>query len=287
MSTRAFGIGIESFSKKLVDWIGDTIKAMQIDLTAADTQVKLITGCTIANPAVFTATAHGGVNGDLVVVRGVGGMPEVCQTGKLAGVTTNTFTLQTLDGLNVQGTGTYTSGGSFINLTQTAVLGDINAGRVGTDQTLGSKTDVGGLLNCAAMTFSGVSSRVDGLIIYKDSGSDATSVPLFFIDGKMIVRVAADALISATTLWAERLLGALAAGTVFNMSVGGVAVTSSPGAAQFARSITCNALSAAVAAGHQADVATTGAGLPFTGGGGAYTYTPDTAANKLFNLNAI
>lgn len=286
MSTRAFDIGIESFSKKLVDFPGDTIKAMQIDLTVADTQVKLITGASIANPSVITSTSHGAQNGDILVVRGVGGMPELNQTCKAAGVTTNTLTLQTLDGLNIQGVGTYTSGGSFINLTRTAVLGDINAGRVGTDQTLGSKTDVGGVLNCAAITFSGVSTRVDGLIIYKDSGADTSSIPLFFIDGKMIVRVAADAASSATTLWAERLLGALAAGANFTMSVGAVSVTSSPGAAQFARSITVNALSAAVAAGHQADVATSGAGLPFTGGGGAYTYTPDTAANKLFNLNA-
>lgn len=283
MSTRAFGIGIQKIAEKTFAWLTDNMSAMQIDLTQADTAVKLITAATVASPAVITSTSHGFSNGDIVVVRGVVGMVELNQTAKVANVTTNTYTLQTLDGLAINGTNAYTSGGSAINLTLAATMNDINAGRVGTDQTLASKTDVNGLLNCAAITFTSVASRVDGLVIYFNGGSDGTSFPLFFIDGKMMVRVAADAASSATTLWTERLQGALAAQTFVTSNAVSVAASA---ASQFARSITVTALPSAIANGHQADVPTSGAGLPFTGGGGSYTYTPDTAANKLFNLNS-
>lgn len=285
MSTRAFGIGIEKFSKKAIDYLNDTIGAMQIDLTQTDTAVKQITAATTATPPSMTVTAHGFTTGDIGVISGVVGMTELNQTVKITNTGTNTLTAQTLDGNNIVGTNAYVSGGSIINLTAAATMNDLNAGRVGTDQTLAGKTDVGGLLNCNPITFSSVSSLVHGLVIYYNGGTDGTSFPLFFIDGKMMIRVAADAAISATSLWTERLLGALASAVVAKMS-NGVNATVNGAVSQFARLITVNALSAAVAAGHQADVVTTGAGLPFTGGGGSYTYTPDTAANKLFNLNA-
>jgi hypothetical protein len=92
---------------------------------------KTITGITKANPAVVTATAHGFANGDWVFISGVGGMTQV--NGKsfiVAGVTTNTFQLTTLDGVNVDSTAytTYTSGGiaaRYFTLTVPYAIADV------------------------------------------------------------------------------------------------------------------------------------------------------------------
>ena len=75
---------------------------------------KTITGITQANPGVVTATSHGYSNGDTVVISGVVGMTQINgKRFKVAGVTTNTFELQTIDGTNVNTTSftAYTSGG--------------------------------------------------------------------------------------------------------------------------------------------------------------------------------
>jgi hypothetical protein len=75
---------------------------------------KTITGITAANPPVVTATAHGFSNGEQVKISGVTGMTEVNRESYLvANVTANTFELQDLDAVNIDGTGftAYVSGG--------------------------------------------------------------------------------------------------------------------------------------------------------------------------------
>jgi hypothetical protein len=286
MSTRAFGIGVQSIAGKLVDWVNDTIKVMQIDLTQVDTAIKAITALTNATPMVATAASHGFANGDIIVIQGVVGNPAANNTFKVGGVTTNTVNLLNLDGSNSTGAGVWTSGGTMLDMTLTATIADINAGRVGTDQTLGSKTNVGGLLNAAAPTFTGVSGFVSGLVFYKDGGSDAASIPLFLVDGKMMITFASTKASTATAIDIQKASGALASGVTMT-TTGGILVTNNASLAQFGRSMTVLSLPGTVTAGDTADVATTGAGLPFTGGGGSYTYTPDAGANKLFNLNAL
>lgn len=76
---------------------------------------KTITGITQANPAVVTSTAHGFANNDWVFISGVVGMTQV--NGRFfiaAGVTADTFQLQTLAGVNVNSTGytAYSSAGT-------------------------------------------------------------------------------------------------------------------------------------------------------------------------------
>lgn len=69
-----------------------------------------ITGATQANPVVITATAHGYSNGDLVVIKDVGGMVEINNKEfTVANQTANTFELQGVDGT---GFTAYTSGGT-------------------------------------------------------------------------------------------------------------------------------------------------------------------------------
>jgi hypothetical protein len=75
---------------------------------------KNITAISKANPGVVTISSHGYSNGDHVIISSVGGMTEVNgKTFKVNNVTTNTFELQNVDGVNVNTSAftTYTSGG--------------------------------------------------------------------------------------------------------------------------------------------------------------------------------
>lgn len=283
MSTRLFDIGRQGLADS-INWQTDTIKAMLIDKAQADTAIKAITNVTNATPMVATAASHGFQNGDIVCMAGVGGCTAANGTWKAAGVTTNTFQLTTVkDGLNSTGNGAYTSGGAAIDLTLTATIADINAGRVGTDQTLGSKTDTAGVLDAADITFPAFTGNVDWISINKDTGTDATGTPIVFVDGKQQVVVAADASSSATTLWVEPLAGPIASGVVMVMS-NGQSVTLSGSAVAGARSLSVNALGGAIAAGHTADVATTGAGLPATLSNSAFAVAWDNGASRIIRI---
>lgn len=88
---------------------------------------KTISGITNANPAVVTATGHGFSNGDEVQVSGIlGAIGSYLNNRnfKVAGVTTNTFQLQYLDGSAVDSTafGSYGSGGSAARVYTLATL---------------------------------------------------------------------------------------------------------------------------------------------------------------------
>lgn len=73
------------------------------------------------------------------------------------------------------GTYTYNSAHDFYD--------DIS-GVVGTPQTIASKTFTNGTFDAADTAFTGVSgATVEALVIYKDTGSSATSRLLAFIDG--------------------------------------------------------------------------------------------------------
>ena len=77
-------------------------------------QIKTITGATQANPVVISSTAHGLSNGDEVFISGIAGTTELNGRNFLiANVAANTFELQDLNGVNVDGTAytAYTSGG--------------------------------------------------------------------------------------------------------------------------------------------------------------------------------
>lgn len=72
--------------------------------------VKTITAITKANPGVFTSSAHGFTNGQVIGISGVVGMVEVNgKYGVVVASTTNTFSIAGLDTTNAT---TYTSGGS-------------------------------------------------------------------------------------------------------------------------------------------------------------------------------
>ena len=68
-----------------------------------------ITGISLANPAVVTATAHGLVTGDIVDISGVAGMTEINgQGGLVKKLTDSTFAVYGIDSTNYSA---WTSGG--------------------------------------------------------------------------------------------------------------------------------------------------------------------------------
>ncbi len=76
---------------------------------------KAITGATKASPVQITAMGHGFANGDHVWISGISGMSQLNNTAfKVANATSNTFTLQTPGGQNVDGRwySSYLAGGT-------------------------------------------------------------------------------------------------------------------------------------------------------------------------------
>lgn len=90
---------------------------------------KTITGITKASPGVITATAHGFISGDRVIIRGVAGMSELNEnTYLVVYIGADTFSLTTIAGAAVDTTayGTYDAGGEvakIISATRTAITG--------------------------------------------------------------------------------------------------------------------------------------------------------------------
>lgn len=264
MSSRLFPRAKQRFANVEIDFDSDTIRFMPLDLTVADTAVKQITGATAATPGVITSASHGGANGDLACVSGIVGTTTLNQLAFLANVTTNTFTLKSLDGnLDVVGVGAYVSGGRMINLTQAITLDLINGGRIldggAVDITLSGCANTLGVLDATDAANTGITGTPHATIIYKFVTNDAGSFPILYQDGKVKMRVAADAASSATTLWCDPLPSAIPAGATIPLS-NGVTATVPSGAAQGAVSLTVSALSGAVPANHQGEVGTTNNG---------------------------
>ncbi len=291
MSSRLFDKGRQYFGSGDADWDADTFNVLplKLDGTLTDTAVKAITAITTATPPVCTSTAHGYANGDIVVIRGAAGMLNANGTFKISGVATNTFNLQTLDGVNVVGTGTFSGTACAVNLTIADFVDDVDgafctgAAALSAAIAIGTKTNVNGLLSAAAVAGIALNDTCHAVVIAKNVGnSAATSRPIHFCDGRTMVRVVADAASSATTLWVEPLEGPIASGQVIQMT-NGVAVTLSAGAAAGARSLTVTAISGAISAGNHGDALVTGSGYPLTVTSGTFTHTPD-ATNGFFTL---
>ncbi len=231
---------------------------------------------------VVTSNSHGFSNGDIVVIGGVLGITAANGTWTVAGVTTNTFQLTTsrsLTALNSTGNAAYTSGGYIVNLTLASALTDVDAGLLGAAVTLTTPTNTNGVLDADDPTFTGITGNVTAMLI-KDN---TTSTPIYFMDGKTQVCVAADAATSATTVAVEPLEGPLPSGAVLVFS-NGVSATLSGAAIAGARTLSVTALSAGITAGHTADTPTTNSGFPVTLAGNNFTVNFDNGVNKIVKL---
>jgi hypothetical protein len=176
VSNALYGKGRQSFLEGGIAWLTDTIKAVLVDV---DAYGKAITGATNASPIVVTSTAHGFANGDVVTISKVGGNTAANGKWTIQNVAANTFELA-----GSTGNGAYTSGGIAIDLSKDQFLSDIAAGaRIATSAALASKTSTLGVADAADFSWTGVSgAQSEAIVVYKDTGSAATSNLIAFID---------------------------------------------------------------------------------------------------------
>lgn len=115
---------------------------------------------------------------------------------------------------------------------------------------------------------------VRAVVLYKQvGGSDATPADdplLLYDDGKISVVLAADAALSATTLWVEPLEDDVPNGTALDFG-GGATCTTTGAASRGDRSLSVSALAAARTAGNTAEAAT-GSILPAALQNGPFNY---------------
>ncbi len=249
---------------------------------------KAITGATVATPIAITCTAHGFANGDIILVKGVGGNLAANGIWQVSGQTVNAFNLvDYLTAGNSTGLGSYTSGGYAINLGPSSAgqfWNNFSGALVGTAQAIASPTVTAGVADAADVTFTSVSgSVVDGIALYFDTGTASTSTMIMMNVGSHLVTADATAASSATTIVVEPLAAAIPNSTTLTFSGGHTAVLSAL-ANQGDRSLTVTALAAQITAGERALAPVTGSNLPITPNGGNITVTWDNGANKIFKL---
>ena len=300
MSSVIFASGSEAIGKATVDFDTSTQKAALIKTGTATTSLKLITAMTgAASPITVTSNSHGFANGDFVCVGGVLGNTAANGIFRVANQAANTFDLQvSLDGgatfSACTGNAAYTSGGYVVNLTAPSFVSSFTAAKVGTDQTLASKTTnspLPGVMDAADPTWTAVAdpgADVVGILLYQFGTADADSQVLAWYDGRVRVVCAATAAGAATSLAVEPLQAAIASGVTATFS-NGVTATLSAGASVGARTLAVTALSAGIDAGNGADfIANPGSNqsLPIRPNGGNITFAVDAGQARLYSLRS-
>ncbi len=292
MSSRLFNKGRQYFGAGSAAWATDTFNVlpMKLDGSLTDTVIKQITAITTATPPVVTTSAaHGFTSNDIVIQKRCSGMLNANGTFKITVVSSTTYSLQTLDGQNVVGTGTFTGTACVMNMTSADFIDDVDgafcagAAALSAAVAIGTKTNVDGLLSGAAVAGIALNDTCDGVIICKNVGnSAATSLPLHFCDGKTLVRVVSDHATAQTTIFVEPLEGAIASGQTIPLT-NGVTLTLTANASAGARSLSVSSTSGSIAAGHHGDALVTGSGYPITVSSSTFTHTPD-ATNGFFTI---
>jgi hypothetical protein len=283
-----FELGRNGFLDGTLDFDTQTFSAALLDFGTADVGIKAITGATNATPIVITATAHGFTNGDIVSITGVAGNLAANGLWAIAGVAANTFQLtDPITAGNSTGSGAYTSGGFAVNYGPSASgdnWDDFDGALVGAKVNLAGNTATAGVADANDVTFTSVSGNtVEGVAIFRDTGTTTTSRMVAMIDGHQIVTCAAAPTGTYTTLAVERLRGGIANGTVLAFSNGSL-ITTNATANAGDRTLTVVSTAVAVTAGSRADAAISGAGLPVTPNGGNITLTFDSGVNRIFRL---
>lgn len=178
MPSTLYDKGRQAFSEGQVNWLSDTIRAALVDLNDYALTVSAVT---LTNPAkVTTSVAHGLTTGDRVVVTRAIGPTIVNDKWFVTVVDTTNFTL---DGCDSSGASAYVSGGFVVKVSRDQWLTDIPAvGRVAI-ATLASKTNVNGVLGCAAIVWTSVvGDTCEAIVVYRRGGTDGASALLAFID---------------------------------------------------------------------------------------------------------
>ncbi len=285
MSSRLFLSGKHAVNTKAITVTGDTLKSTLLDMNSQAGKIYLVTSASNASPIVLGMTSTVGITtGDIVVVGQVGGNVSANGTWQVGTVVANTSIqlLRSLDGQNSTGIAAYTSGGYVIDLTSATTLADVSANSYGTDQTLASVTDTGGLVNAASWTWTALASsanKVYGMAVYDNTSNNL----LAWYDGLYQVRITTQASSTSTSLACESLLAIIPSGTVLNFSDGTTATTTVQNAL-YDTSLTVSSTAATIHAKATADAGPTlSAGIPFLPNGGNFQFSPD-ATLKLWTI---
>ncbi len=89
-----------------------------LSLATGSGSAKTISGVTLGNPTIITATGHGFSVGDVITIAGVGGATAVNGTWIITNKTTNTFAIN----LDTTGGSAYTSGGTATPVAWTPIV---------------------------------------------------------------------------------------------------------------------------------------------------------------------
>ncbi len=289
MVNALFELGRQKFLDGTMQWkaAGSSFSASLIHLngTTSDVGIRQITSSTNATPIVVTtAVAHGFTTGDLVYVDGITTGTSGNGLWTIAAASGSVFSLtDPVTGGNVVGNGVG-SGGYCVNYgpsTSADFYDDFDGGLVGTKVAMSSFTNSGGVADAADVTFTSVSgSTVEGIIIFRDSGTNSTSEVVAFITGKHIV-VADATLTAGTSLVVEPLKAAIPNGTVLAFSTGQSAtLTALANAGDRVLTVSSTTVTSAA----RALAPATGSGLPVTPNGGNINITWDSGANRIFKL---
>lgn len=285
MAARLFDHGRDGFNTKLLSWTGDTQKALLLDTSSPGTWLKEITNVTNTSPAVYTSASHGFSNTDVLVVGGVLGNLSANQTGLANSVATNTFQLQTLEGFNVNGSGTYTAAtGYVVDLTQATFVSGILGNRVGTDQTLTGTTSSRGVGSASSpITWPTVpaGNPAEAVIFYDAAGgTDATNRLIAWQDGKVRVITVGDTPLASTNINIQPLRAQIWDGVTGPAPViwfsNGFSATLSAAANQGQDFLTVTSTGHDIPDQSTADVTDFGGGLPVTPSGGNISFTIGT-----------
>ena len=285
MANSLFERGRENFLNGTIDST-QAFSAALIDLGTASAGNILVSSSTNATPIVVTTVTHNLSNGDLVSIIGHTTNTAANGVWKVAGVTGTTFQLTNpVDGTNSTGNGVGGATGSAVVLGGVSTVGkfysDFVASLVGAKQSLAGITATDGVFDANDVTFTSISGNsVEAIVIFQDTGSNATSTMVALIDGHFIVT--ADATLTAgTVLVVEPTVASIATAAVLAFS-SGQSATLNGASTSPSRAITVNSTTVTTAA--RADAAASGSGLPVTPNGGNIIIAWDNGANKIFKL---
>jgi hypothetical protein len=227
---------------------------------------------------------HGLTTGDIVWISGHTTNTACNGLWKITVTDSTHFSLQTLAGVNVTGTGGAGAGGTAVVFGGASTVGkfwsDFDGCLVGTKQNFTSPTRTNGVADAADPTFPTVSGNsVEALAVFQDTGTPTTSRMVAIITGYQQLVCAKTT--TGTSIPVDPLLAGIPNGTVLKWSTGeSSTLTSAANAGD--RALTVTSTTVTVEATVSAPI--TGSGLPVTPNGGNIVFAIDNGVNRLFKL---
>jgi hypothetical protein len=284
MTNRLTELGREGFLDGTLDWDTQLFSAALLDLNTADAAVIAITSSTSASPPVMLTGTHGLTTGDIVFIQGHTTNTACNGLWKITVTDSTHFSLQTLAGVNVTGTGGAGAGGYAVVFGGASTVGkfwsDFDGALVGAKVNLAGETKTLGVADANDVTFTGVSgASVEAVAVFQDTGTAGTSRMVCVITGYQQLICAKTT--TGTSIPVDPLLAGIPNGTVLKWSTGeSSTLTSAANAGD--RALTVTSTTVTVEATVSAPI--TGSGLPVTPNSGNIVFALDNGANKLFKL---